>query len=142
MNLSDNGKAFIKAREALRLEAYQDEGGVWTIGWGHTVGVKQGDACTMAQALEWFDQDAAPKEQCVTELVTVPLTQDQFDALVSFVFNLGCSALRNSHLLRYLNAGDYVSASAEFARWNHVDGQVSAGLSKRRQDEADLFLLA
>src|SRR5882762_6001421 len=99
MNLSEDGKQFIKDREVLRLEAYQDEIGIWTIGWGHIAGVKAGDVCSIEQAEAWFSQDVAPRETCVNELVKVELTQGQFDALCSFTFNLGCTALRNSTML-------------------------------------------
>jgi lysozyme len=140
MNISDAGKQFIKDREALRLEAYQDSIGVWTIGWGHIRGVKAGDVCTIEQAEDWFAQDVAPCEVCVNELVTVQLTQSQFDALCSFAFNLGCTALRNSTLLKLLNSGDSSGAAEQFARWNHAGGEVVAGLTERRNQEREMFL--
>lgn len=140
MNLSEDGKQFIKAREQLRLEAYQDEIGVWTIAWGHISGVKAGDVCTIEQAEAWFAQDVAPREACVNDLVKVPLTQGQFDALCSFTFNLGCTALRNSTLLKLLNAGDAAGAAEQFGRWNHAGGEVSAGLTRRREQEKETFL--
>lgn len=139
MNLSPAGVQFIKSKERLRLEAYQDAVGVWTIGWGHILGVKPGDVCTIEQAEAWFQQDAAPCEACVSNLVKVPLTQGQFDALVSFTFNLGCTALRNSTLLRLLNAGRAEEAAAQFDRWNHADGEVVAGLTERRAQEREIF---
>jgi lysozyme len=140
VNLSDTGKQFIKAREALRLEAYQDDGGVPTIGWGHVLGVQLGDVCTVEQAEAWFEQDVSPCERCVAGLVTEELTQNQFDVLCSFVFNLGCAALRNSTLLRLLNAGDTAGAAEQFARWNHVEGVVDAKLTLRREQEREVFL--
>jgi lysozyme len=140
MNLSDEGKQFIKSKEKLRLEAYRDAVGVWTIGWGHIVAVKEGDVCTIDQAEAWFAEDVAPREACVNSLVTVPLTQAQFDALCSFAFNLGCTALRNSTLLRLLNAGDMTGAAEQFGRWNHAGGEVLAGLTERRDQEREMFL--
>jgi lysozyme len=140
VNLSDEGKRFIKSKERLRLEAYQDEIGVWTIGWGHIVGVKSGEVCTIEQAEAWFAQDVAPCEACVSRLVSTELTQGQFDALCSFAFNLGCTALRNSTLLRLLNAGDAAGAAEQFSRWNHAGGEVSAGLSARREQEREMFV--
>jgi len=139
MTLSDSGKQFIKSKERLRLEAYRDAVGVWTIGWGHIVGVKEGDVCTIEQAEAWFAQDAAPCEACINSLVTVELTQAQFDALCSFAFNLGCMALRNSTLLRLLNAGDFAGAAEQFGRWNHAGGEVLAGLTERREQEMAMF---
>lgn len=140
MNLSDDGKLFIKSKEQLRLEAYQDEVGVWTIGWGHILGVKAGDVCTIEQAESWFELDVAPCEACVDRLVVIDLTQGQFDALCSFAFNLGCTALRNSTLLRLLNAGDVAGAAEQLLRWNHAGGEVSAGLSRRREQEREMFV--
>lgn len=126
--------------EGLRLEAYQDTGGVWTIGYGHTKGVKKGDKCTEAQALAWLMEDMREAEQTVNELVKIPVTQNQFDALVDFVFNLGRKAFRDSTLLRLLNTGDYKSAYNQFARWKYDNGRVIEGLVRRRKAEADLFI--
>lgn len=140
MKLSEQGKLFIQAQEALRLEAYADAIGIPTIGWGHTIGVKLGDVCTLEQAQRYFDEDIAPVEECVEKLVTVEITQEQFDALCSFTFNLGCTSLRNSTLLRKLNADDKEGAAAEFSRWNHAGGKELAGLTKRRDQEKQMFL--
>jgi lysozyme len=128
--------------EGLRLEAYQDTGGVWTIGFGHTKGVKKGDKCTEAQALAWLKEDMAEAVKAVNDLVKVSITQQQFDALCDFVFNLGVNAFRNSTLLRLLNTGDYKSAYNQFARWKYDNGRVIEGLVRRRKAEADLFIHA
>src|SRR3990167_7938116 len=121
MKTSPAGIALIQHFESCRLEAYQDEGGVWTIGWGHTEGVCSGDVVTQHQADILFEQDLEWFERGVDRLVRVPLTQGQFDALVSFAYNVGldedtdtkAEGLGDSTLLRKLNAGDYPGAKAE-----------------------------
>ena len=139
MNISERGLDLIKEFEQCRLEAYQDSVGIWTIGWGHIRGVKQGDTCTQEEADAWLQEDVASAEGCVSGAATVPLTQLEFDALCSFVFNLGCTALRNSTLLKKLNASDYDGAAAEFRKWNHAAGVELAGLTRRRLAERELF---
>lgn len=128
--------------EGLRLQAYPDPGSggdPWTIGYGHTKGVKRGDTCTKEQAEAWLLEDAAEAEEAITRMVTVPLTQEQRDALVSFVFNLGAGNLKQSTLLRKLNAGDYTGAANEFKRWVNAAGKPMPGLIRRRAAEAALF---
>jgi lysozyme len=127
--------------EGLRLEAYQDVVGVWTIGFGHTgAEVKRGLVITPDAAKSLLLSDAETAEKCVNNCVSGIITQGQFDALCSFVFNLGCTALRNSTLLRKLNSGDDVGAAEEFSKWNHAGGHIVAGLTKRRLEEKELFL--
>lgn len=125
------------------LQAYKDSAGIATIGWGHTRGVSMGMSCTADQALQWLDQDLDDAEFCVDSVVKVTLTDPEFDALVSLVFNIGVDAFKSSTLLRLLNAGDYAGAAAQFAEWNKVtvngQKQVSAGLTNRRTSEAALF---
>lgn len=141
MTTSKNGYALIRASEGIRLFAYRDSTGVWTIGYGHTGNdVTPGLMITGIQADALLRQDVAVCERAVTALVKVPLTQGQFDALVDFVFNLGAASLRQSKLLRLLNASDYVGASSQFIRWNKAGGKVLAGLTKRRLAEQQLFL--
>lgn len=140
MKQSANGKAFVHDFESCALKAYDDGGGVFTLAWGHVKGVKKGDTCTLAQANTWYDEDVAPAEDAVNRLVKVPLTQNQFDALVSFTFNCGEHALETSTLLRKLNAGDYDGARDQFAAWNKDNGRVVTGLTRRRAAEANLFL--
>jgi spore coat assembly protein SafA len=137
--LSQNGLDMIKGFEGLRLSAYQDSAGVWTIGYGHTGNVKPGDRITQAQAEDLLQKDTAWAQQAVRDQVKVPLTQGQFDALTSFTFNLGAGALEKSTLLKKLNAGDYAGAQAEFGKWVHAGGQVLQGLVRRRAAEAELF---
>jgi lysozyme len=119
--------------------AYQDQVGVWTIGFGHTHGVSEGLVITQPIAESWLLQDTANAVDCVNKYVRVPLSQGQFDSLVDFVFNLGCGALQNSTLLKLLNANDFQNAALEFAKWDHAGGQVVAGLLLRRQAEAEEF---
>lgn len=140
MLTSERGIACIKAHESLRLVAYPDTGGVWTIGYGHTRGVKQGDTCTEEQALQWLHEDLSSAEQTVDEMVQVPLNQNEYDALVSFVFNIGRSQFYTSTLLRKLNCEDYDGAADQFPRWKYDGGRVVNGLIARRADERALFL--
>lgn len=140
MQISQAGIDAIKDYEGVRLKAYDDGVGVWTIGVGHTAGVKRGDEITMAQVDEFLRADLAEAQKAVNTLVTTPLTQGQFDALVSFVFNLGAGAFKGSTLLKKLNAGDYDGAADELLRWNRAGGRVLAGLTKRRISERIMFL--
>lgn len=142
MRTSERGLQLIKQHEGLRLTAYLDPVGIWTIGYGHTP-ARAGQKITLDQANRLLIEDATTAEKAVLRNVKVKLTQGQFDALVSFVFNLGEGRLKSSTLLRKLNGGDYDGASAEFGRW--VYGKVSGlnvrlpGLIKRREDERSLF---
>lgn len=131
----------IKKHEGLRLEAYlPTPNDVWTIGYGHTHTTKQGMKITEDQAEKLLYLDIAWAEEAVKGLVKVPLTQNQFDALVSFVFNVGAGAFAKSTLLRFLNTGDYTNAAAQFLRWNRQKGRILNGLTKRREEERRLFL--
>lgn len=134
---------FIKTIEQLRLTAYKPTpNDVWTIGWGHTHGVKEGDICTVTTAMGWLDADLAGAVREINGLVTAPLSQCQFDALVSLVYNIGGAAFATSTLLRVLNAGDYESAANEFLRWDHQAGVELAGLLTRRTHERERFIEA
>lgn len=140
------GLALIKAAEGLEVEAYPDPGNPetgepWTIGYGHTRGVRPGDTCTEEQATEWLREDLRAAEASVRHLVDVPLSQGQFDALASFVFNVGAMAFANSTLLRLLNEGDTAGAAEQFKRWNRGASGVLPGLVTRRAAERALFLL-
>jgi lysozyme len=143
--ISDRGLTLISEFEGLSLSAYPDPatgGEPWTIGYGHTGGVKPGDTCTQEQALEWLRSDTSEAEACVDAHVVPELTQEQRDALISFVYNLGCLAFRGSTLLRLLNAGDVAGAAGQFKRWNRAGDHVMAGLTRRREAEAELFMQA
>jgi lysozyme len=133
------GIDLIKEFEGCRLVAYLDSVDVPTIGYGHTRGVKIGDVCTAEQADAWLLEDLKDAEACVNGAVTVPLTQPEFDACVSLVFNIGCGNFRRSTLLRKLLDSDYDGCSLEFARWNKAGGKVLAGLTRRREAERELF---
>lgn len=142
MHLSENGRWLIMRLEGGRLRAYQCRAGIWTIGYGHTEGVKPGDKISLDQALELFNHDVQWAVDAVNALVTVPLSQGQFEALCSFVFNVGRSAFAQSRLLKKLNAGDVVGAAAEFPRWDRggPKSHIIPGLTRRRAEELAHFL--
>lgn len=139
MRTSQRGISLIKSFEGLRLDAYQDSVGVWTIGYGTTRGVKPGMSITKDQADRMLTNDVARFEPDLNRLVKVPLNQNQWDALMSFVYNLGAANLESSTLLKLLNQGDYTGAAGQFSRWNRAGGQVLNGLVKRRAAEQALF---
>lgn len=132
--------ALIQQWEGLRLEAYQDVGGVWTIGYGHTKTAKPGMKISKGQATALLRQDLADAEAAVSSLTTVELSDNQYGALVSLVYNIGAGAFQRSTLLRKLNAGDYAAVPGELARWNKVNGKPVEGLSNRRAAEAGLWV--
>jgi lysozyme len=141
MRTSDAGVALVQGYEGLRLTAYRDSVGVLTIGYGHTgADVKQGMTITRDEAERLLRDDLHDAETAVEKAVRVPMTQGQFDALVSFVFNLGAGRLQTSTLLRKLNDRNYIGAADEFPRWNKAGGKVLAGLTARRGAERALFL--
>lgn len=134
-------KTIVKESEGLELRAYLCPAGIWTIGWGHTgTDVYKGLVITLAEAEDLLERDLRTSEGYVNSLVKVKLTQNQFDALVSFVYNVGGGAFKDSTLLRLLNAGDYKGAADQLLRWDKAKGKVLAGLTKRRQKERELFL--
>lgn len=137
---SEQGVSFIKSHEGLRLNAYRCPGNVWTIGYGHTKSVMPGMRITEARAVELLKLDLQVYEDAVNNLVKATLNQNQFDALVSFTFNVGVGALGNSTLLKLLNDGSYKSAADQFLRWVHGGGQKLPGLVRRRNEERSLFL--
>ena len=144
MQTSDQGIALIKHHEGVRLTAYADPVGVWTIGYGHTTAagppkVERGMKITDAGADAILRQDLAKFEGYVSSAVKVPLNQNEFDALVSFTFNLGPGNLRSSTLLKKLNAGDRAGAADEFLKWTKAGGKTLPGLVKRREAERALF---
>lgn len=127
------------------IEAYRDPVGIWTIGYGsifHLTAnrpVQEGDVITKEEAEDWLQREVAEKASKVNNLCRTNLTQGMFDALVSFAFNVGTDALKNSTLLRKLNQGNYEGAAQEFRRWIHGDGRVLPGLVIRRAKEEALF---
>ncbi|EOZ7504982.1 lysozyme [Enterobacter hormaechei] len=145
MQTSDKGIALIKEFEGCKLTAYQDSVGVWTIGYGWTQPVDgkpipAGMTIKQETAERLLKTGLISYESDVSRLVKVGLTQGQFDALVSFTYNLGARSLSTSTLLRKLNAGDYAGAADEFLRWNKAGGKVLSGLTRRREAERALFL--
>ena len=139
MKLGERGTEILKYFEGCKLTAYQDSVGVWTIGYGHTKGVYDGMTITQDHAEQMLLSELEEYEGYIKDMVTVPLTQNQFDALVVWVYNLGPTNFRNSTLLKELNAGNYNAAGQELTRWNKAGGKVLAGLVKRREAEAQLF---
>ena len=145
MQTSDKGISLIKEFEGCKLAAYQDSVGVWTIGFGWTQPVdgkpiRAGMTIKQETAERLLKTGLVSYENDVSRLVKVGLTQGQFDALVSFTYNLGARSLSTSTLLRKLNAGDYSGAADEFLRWNKAGGKVLNWLTRRREAERALFL--
>lgn len=145
MKTSTQGRALIRACEGCKLTAYRDAVNVLTIGVGHTTAagpptVTAGMTITGAEADSILASDLSACERDVARLVTVPLNQSQFDALVSWVFNLGAGNLAKSTLLKRLNVGDYQGAADEILKWNRAGGRVLPGLTKRRKAERLMFL--
>src|SRR3990167_2043731 len=133
MNIGEAGIALIKEFESCRLRAYKPTpDDVWTIGWGSTQGIKEGDVWTQEEADARFLEDIAWVEKCINGAVTIPLTQNEFDACASLCFNIGCGAFKGSTLVRKLNDSDFDGAEAEFKRWNKQVGKELAGLTRRR----------
>lgn len=140
MKISQAGLELIKDFEGCKLTAYQDSVGVWTVGYGSTGGdVCKGLTITQDEAEKRLRKHLEGVERAILRLVTVPLTQGEFDALCSFVYNLGEGALAKSTLLKMLNASDYDGAAQQFLRWDKAGGQVLAGLTRRRQAEMRRF---
>lgn len=140
MKVSNNGINLIKRFEGLELKAYKDSVGILTIGYGHTHAVKAGDAITGEQADAFLREDLQVAELTINTNVKVKLTQGQFDALASFVFNLGSGNFVKSTLIRKLNAGDYTGAADEFGKWVNAGDKKLPGLVKRRAAEREVFL--
>ena len=133
------GIALIKKFEGCELEAYQCSAGVWTIGYGHTKDVVEGKIITQEQAEEMLIDELHEYENYINDYVTVALSQNQFDALVSWVYNLGPANLKASTLLKVLNQGEYEDVPTQIKRWNKAGGKVLEGLIRRREAEACLF---
>jgi lysozyme len=142
MQTSEKGLDLIRKYEGLRLAAYVCPGGKLTIGYGHTgPDVTPGKKINAEQANALLVKDVQRFESAVESLVTVPMTQGMFDALISFSFNLGAGSLKSSTLLKKLNADDLDGAADEFLKWNKAKGKVLAGLTARRESERELFLV-
>jgi len=147
MNFSNNGVEKLKALEGFRAKPYADSGGKMTVGYGHLIvpgdGVGgNGDIIDATKATELLINDVSTAVKGVNAAVTRDITQNQFDALVIFAYNVGVTAFKNSTLLKLLNAGDIQGASEQFLRWDKVGGVSVAGLHNRRVAEQTLFLTA
>ena len=140
MKTSVEGLALIKKFEGLELEAYKCAAGVWTIGYGHTKDVQEGDVWSESHADHMLEVELEEFEGYINNNVTVALSQNQFDALVSWVYNLGPANLKASTMLKVLNSGDYEGVPAQIKRWNKAGGKVLEGLIRRREAEALLFV--
>lgn len=154
MKMSENGLELLKQWEGFKLRMYKDSAGLPTIGVGHLitkgeqasgqitidgVAVSYANGLTDQQVLDLLSQDVKPAEQAVTNGVKVALNQNQFDALVSFTFNVGNGAFNGSTLLKVLNQGNYSQVPDQLRRWNKAGGQVVQGLVNRRQNEINLW---
>lgn len=137
--INQAGLDLIKSCEGLKLTAYQDIVGVWTIGYGCTQGVHGGMVITQQEAEAMLMKELSTFEQGVARYVQVALNDNQFAALVSFSYNLGLGSLQKSTLLRLLNSGDYAGAANEFPKWNKAGGKPVQGLTTRRLAEQTLF---
>lgn len=139
MKTSAEGVALIKKFEGCKLESYLCSADVWTLGFGHTRGVKEGDSCTQEQAEQTLVDDLFEFEKYVHKHVNVALDQNQFDALVAWTFNLGPTNLRESTLLKRVNEERFSDVPTEIRRWNRAGGEVVQGLVRRRAAEALLW---
>lgn len=138
MEYSEEGLKLTEDSEGCKLRAYQDTGGVWTIGYGHTQKVRPNDVIDAATAVALLKHDIEYAVS-VVNANALPCTQGQFDALVDFVFNVGPSHFLSSHLYRYHKDGEYTKAAAEFPKWKYDNGRVIEGLVVRRKREQDLY---
>jgi lysozyme len=142
MRTSTVGLKLIKSFEGCLLNAYKDPVGIWTIGYGHTDSVFKGQVITMAEAEDFLRADLVHVETHIQRVLAITVSQNQFDALASFVFNVGTTAFSRSTLLRKLNQQDIAGAGAEFTKWVYAGKQRLPGLEKRRMAERELFLRA
>ena len=140
MRISDTGIALIQEFEGLRLVAYRCSAGKPTIGFGHTKTARMGQRISMERAEQLLREDLDTFERCVDRAVSVPLNQNEADALISWAFNVGCGAVARSTLVHKLNAGDRKGAADELLRWNKAGGKALPGLTRRRRAERELFL--
>ena len=142
MKIGLKGLNLIKESEGFEEDAYKCPAGVLTIGYGHTSDVQEGDVVTLKEAEILLIEDLDWAEGVVNRNVKVELNQNEFDALVSFVFNVGSGNFRSSTLLKRLNNGGYYSVPRELNRWNKGGGRVLKGLVRRRKAEGILFSTA
>ena len=139
MKASNRAYEMIKRFEGYRFKSYLCAGGKCTIGYGHTKDVKPYRTITHDQALKYLSEDIEDVEKALSTLVKVKLNQNQYDSLVSFVFNVGTGAFSSSTLLKKLNNNDFESVPKELRKWIFAGGKACVGLKKRREAEAILF---
>ena len=139
MDISKEGLSLIKKFEGCELDAYEDAVGIPTIDYGRTKNVTMGDSCSIEQAEDWLAEEMPEYEGYINSNVEVDLEQYQFDALCSWVYNLGPNNLKSSTMLKVLNEGKYSEVPAQIKRWNRAGGNVLEGLTRRREAEALLF---
>jgi len=139
LNISQEGLDLIKKFEGCELKAYQDSVGVWTIGYGHTKGVEEGQEITQDEAEDMLASELDEYEGYIRDMVECDLEQCQFDALVAWVYNLGPTNLRSSTMLKRLNKKDFDDVPNQIKRWDKAGGKVLAGLVRRREAESLLF---
>jgi len=135
----EKAKRLIKEFEGLRLTAYLCPAGVWTIGYGHTKGVKKGMKIDQTEADRLLDIDLIDVARAIRKFVKVDLNDNQVQSLVSFIFNVGSGAFSKSTLLKKINLKEFAFASLEFDKWVYAKGKKLSGLVRRRKAERDLF---
>ena len=139
MKISENGLELIKKFEGCETTAYQDSVGVWTIGFGHTKGVEEGQTCSIEDAESMLADEMDEYEGYINNMVKVELQQHEFDALVAWVYNLGPTNLGESTMLKVLNGGQFDRVPDEMNRWTRAGGEILEGLVRRRQAESFMF---
>ena len=139
MKISENGLELIKKFEGCETTAYQDSVGVWTIGFGHTKGVEEGQTCSIEDAESMLADEMDEYEGYINNMVKVELQQHEFDALVAWVYNLGPTNLGESTMLKVLNGGQFDRGPDEMNRWPRAGGEILEGLVRRRQAESLMF---
>ena len=139
MKISENGLELIKKFEGCETTAYQDSVGVWTIGFGHTKGVEEGQTCSIEDAESMLADEMDEYEGYINNMVKVDLQQHEFDALVAWVYNLGPTNLGESTMLKVLNGGQFDRVPEEMNRWTRAGGKILEGLVRRRQAESLMF---
>ena len=139
MKISENGLELIKKFEGCETTAYQDSVGVWTIGFGHTKGVEEGQPCSIEDAESMLADEMDEYEGYINNMVKVELQQHEFDALVAWVYNLGPTNLGESTMLKVLNGGQFDRVPDEMNRWTRAGGEILEGLVRRRQAESLMF---
>lgn len=140
MKVTTEVVTLILEEEHLCLSSYQDPGGVWTIGYGCTTNVKQGDTCTEDMAKVWFLRDLNECAHGVLRELDQTLNNDQFSALVSLAYNIGLGNFASSTLLKKIKSQDFQGAADEFLKWDHIGSVEYAGLKGRREKERQIFL--